>query len=58
MNPALADPAVAAAWLADRFEEDGIDYAIGGALALGAHGIPRMTGDADFAVYVASTWPA
>ena len=52
MSPSLDDPAVVAAWLAGRFEEDGIEYAIGGALALGAHGIPRMTDDADFAVYV------
>lgn len=52
MSPRLEDPATVAAWLADRFEEDGIEYAIGGALALGAHGIPRMTDDADFAVFL------
>lgn len=52
MSPSLDDPAVVAAWIAERLEEDGIEYAIGGALALGAHGIPRMTDDADFAVYV------
>lgn len=52
MSASFEDPAAVAAWVSDRFEEDGILYAIGGALALGAHGIPRMTDDVDFAVFV------
>src|SRR3972149_2057056 len=43
--PPLDGPVAVAAWLAERLEADGIAYAIGGALALGAHGIPRMTDD-------------
>ena len=35
----------------DRLE---VDYAVGGALALGAHGIPRMTFDVDINVGLAS----
>jgi len=42
----------AAAWLADRLDEDGIDYAIGGALALVAWGAPRATADVDISVFV------
>src|SRR3990172_2388234 len=49
--PPLDDPVAVAAWLAERLEADGIAYAIGGALALGAHGIPRMTDDVDLAVF-------
>ncbi|MBI5479250.1 MAG: hypothetical protein HY906_10355 [Deltaproteobacteria bacterium] len=41
-----------AVWLADRLGDDGIDYAIGGALALGAHGAPRMTRDVDLSAFV------
>lgn len=52
MTAEWTDPPAVAARLAGRFEEEGIDYAIGGALALGAFGIPRMTDDADFAVFV------
>ena len=52
MPAAFDDPGSVAAWVAERFEEDGIVYAIGGALALGAHGIPRMTDDVDFSVFV------
>ena len=51
MAPPLDDPVAVAAWLAERLEADGIAYAIGGALALGAHGIPRMTDDVDLAVF-------
>lgn len=52
MSTSFDDPPSVAAWVADRFEEDGILYAIGGALALAAHGIPRMTDDVDFSVFV------
>ena len=52
MTAALDDPATVAAWIGDRLEESGIAYAIGGALALAVHGVPRMTTDADIAVYL------
>src|SRR5262249_61560453 len=39
-------------WLSDAVERDGIRTAITGALALAAHGVPRMTKDVDLAVYV------
>jgi hypothetical protein len=42
----------AAAWVADRFDEDGIEYAIGGALALIAWGAPRATADVDISAFV------
>lgn len=48
------DAVVTARWIADRLEEDGIPYAISGALALAAHGVPRMTKDVDLAVFVAT----
>ncbi len=38
--------------VADRFDEAGIEYAIGGALALGVWGAPRTTQDVDISVYV------
>jgi hypothetical protein len=41
-----------AAWLADQLERDGLSYAISGALALAAYGVPRMTKDVDLAVFV------
>ncbi len=46
------DPAAVAAWVADRLDEGGIPYAIGGALALAAHAVPRATKDVDFSVFV------
>jgi hypothetical protein len=46
-------PTEIAARLADRFDEDGLAYALGGALALGAWGVPRTTTDVDIAVFVA-----
>jgi hypothetical protein len=46
------DPAVAAARVAAALEEAGIDYAIGGALALAAHGMPRATLDADLGAFI------
>jgi hypothetical protein len=42
----------AAARIADRLDEDGIEYAIGGALALGVWGAPRSTVDVDLTVFV------
>lgn len=39
--------------LADRLDEDGMPYAFGGALALGAWGVPRMTSDIDVSVFAA-----
>lgn len=41
-----------AAHLADRLDEAGIGYAIGGALALGVWGVPRTTVDVDLNVFV------
>ncbi|MBI5478469.1 MAG: hypothetical protein HY906_06410 [Deltaproteobacteria bacterium] len=52
MAPALADPATVAGWVTDRMDEDDLPYAIGGALALAAHGFPRATADVDLAVFV------
>lgn len=48
-------PADVAGRLADRFDEDGLRYALGGALALGAWGVPRSTSDVDVAVFVPET---
>lgn len=42
----------AAGWVADRFVEDNIDYAIGGALALIAWGAPRATAAVDISAFV------
>ena len=42
----------AATWIAERLDEDGIDYAIGGALALIAWGAPRATAAVDLSVFV------
>lgn len=50
--PAIHDAAAASAWIGERLEEASIPYAIGGALALAAHGIPRMTNDVDLSVFV------
>ena len=38
--------------IADRFDEAGISYGIGGALALAAWGSPRATKDVDLSVFV------
>jgi len=46
-----AAPTELVARLADRFDEDGLPYAIGGALALGAWGVPRTTSDVDVSVF-------
>jgi hypothetical protein len=45
-------PTDVVARLADRFDEDGLPYAVGGALALGAWGVPRTTSDVDVSVFV------
>jgi hypothetical protein len=50
--PTLTDPATVGAWLADRLEAEGIPHALGGAVALAAHGIPRNTADVDMSVFV------
>jgi hypothetical protein len=38
--------------IAERLDEDGIAYGIGGALALGAWGAPRSTKDVDMTVFI------
>jgi hypothetical protein len=38
--------------IAARLDEDGLEYAIGGALALGAWGAPRSTRDVDMTIFV------
>jgi hypothetical protein len=53
MTAAESAPTEVAARLSDRFDEDGLAYALGGALALGAWGVPRTTTDVDIAVFVA-----
>jgi hypothetical protein len=47
-----AGPTEVAARLADRLDEDGLPYAIGGALALGAWGVPRTTSDVNVSVFI------
>jgi hypothetical protein len=42
----------AASRIAGRFDEDGIPYGIGGALALGVWGVPRATVDVDLTAFV------
>ena len=53
MKSTESAPTEIAARLADRFDEDGLAYAFGGALALGAWGVPRTTTDVEVAVFVA-----
>lgn len=38
--------------IADRLESDGVPYAVGGALALAYHGVPRGTQDIDLNVFL------
>jgi len=52
MTAREAPPTEVAARLADRLDEDGLPYALGGALALGAWGVPRTTSDVDASVFV------
>ena len=40
--------------IAAVFDRWGVTYAVGGTLALGAHGVPRMTFDVDFNVGLVS----
>lgn len=54
-NADLERPARVAAWVCDRLDEAGLDYAIGGALAAGAWGVPRGTFDVDVSVFVESS---
>jgi hypothetical protein len=51
MTPTL-DAAEAATRIARALEADGISYAIGGAVALGVHGVPRGTHDVDVNVFI------
>lgn len=48
----LERPARVAAVLGDRFDEAGLPYALGGALALGVWSVPRATADVDVSVFV------
>jgi len=48
----MKSPLETAGWLAERLEEDGLPYALGGALALAAWSGPRQTTDVDIAVFV------
>lgn len=50
--PEHPSPVDIAGHLADRFDEDGLAYAFGGAMALGAWGLPRTTSDVDVSVFV------
>jgi len=52
MTAFAAGPTEVAGRLADRLDEDGLPYALGGALALGAWGVPRTTSDVDLSVFV------
>ena len=52
MTTPEAAPTEVAIRLADRFDGDGLPYAFGGALALGAWGVPRTTSDVDVSVFV------
>jgi hypothetical protein len=47
------DAAEAGLAIAHALEQAGVPYALGGALALGAHGVPRGTLDVDVNVFVA-----
>ena len=55
MSAAVISPTDVLARLADQFDEDGLAYAVGGALALGAWGVPRTTSDVDVSVFVLGT---
>ncbi len=52
MTAGETSPTDVVARLADHFDEDGLPYALGGALALGAWGVPRTTSDVDISVFV------
>jgi hypothetical protein len=48
----MKSPLEVARWLGDRFDEDSLPYALGGALALAAWAGPRQTVGVDVAVFV------
>jgi hypothetical protein len=52
-QPTSQDLSSVSGRLAERLDEAAIPYAIGGAYALAAHGVVRMTTDLDVSVYVA-----
>lgn len=52
--PDTLNALVVARRIADRLAKDGLEYGIGGALALGAWGAPRSTRDVDLTVFVSS----
>jgi hypothetical protein len=47
-------PGEAAQRLGDLLEDDGLAYAVGGALALGVWGAPRLTKDVDISVFASA----
>lgn len=47
----MSSPLDIASRIATTLAEDGLEYAIGGALALGAWGVPRATNDIDMTVF-------
>jgi len=51
MTPTLDNALEVAAWLGERLEECGVDYAIGGAVAMHAYGAGRYTKDVDITAY-------
>lgn len=48
----MKSPLEVARWLSERFDEDALPYALGGAIALAAWSVPRQTVDVDVAVFV------
>ena len=48
----MKSPVEVATWLGARLDEDGLPYALGGALALAAWSAPRQTTDVDIAIFV------
>ena len=52
MSQVPSDPVDAAIRIAARLEEDGVPYAIGGALAFGLWAVPRATVDVDVDVFL------
>jgi len=53
--PTRAAPTDVASRIADALDGAGLPYALGGALALGAWGVPRATVDVDVCVFVPET---
>jgi hypothetical protein len=50
--PSSLNALAVARGIAERLDEDGLPYGIGGALALGAWGAPRATKDVDITIFV------